>query len=244
VFCLVGELASTSAMLMDAAFKSNTKRTYSSAQNRFMSFCTKFKLIQMPVSEDTLLLYVSFLFEEGLSGSTIRVYLSAVRSLHILAGSQYPANLPRVKLALKGAIRETPAPVRKLPITINILKDLLLHVNHRFDDKLIRAVTTLAFFGCFRMGELCIPDHAPFDSKSHLCVGDLSIDYTDKTIAVHLKTSKTDKSNAGVTIYVGSSGDVRCCAYTAMLEYMRFRRSLSVNHADDAPLFVAPGGRT
>jgi hypothetical protein len=144
---------------------------------------------------------------------------------------------------LKGAIRETPAPVRKLPITIKILKDMLLHVNQRFDKTLIRAVTTLAFFGCFRMGELCIPDHAPFNSKSHLCVGDLTLDNTDKTLSVLLKRSKTDKSNAGVSIYVGSSGDVRCCAYTAMLDYMRFRRSLSVNQDDDAPLFVAPGGR-
>jgi hypothetical protein len=230
-------------MLMDAAYKTNTKRTYSSAQKRYLDFCLKFKLISMPVTEDTLLLYVSFLFEQGLSGSTIRVYLSAVRSLHVLAGRQYPVELLRVKLALKGAVRETPKPIRKMPITIAILKAMLHHVTYRFDNKLITAVMTLAFFGCFRMGELCAPTGAPFQPVSHLCVGDITIDNSTQTLTVFLKQSKTDLANAGVSVYVGCSGDKHCCAFCAMVVYMHFRLSLNVANVDDSPLFVVPGGK-
>jgi hypothetical protein len=194
-------------------------------------------------SEDTLLLYVSFLFEQGLSGSTIRVYLSAVRSLHIIAGKHYPTDLPRVKLALKGALRETPQPTRKLPITISILKHMLTHVSTRFDKTLIQAVMTLAFFGCFRLDELCVPDNVKFDCVSHLCMGDISIDKTSKSLSVFLKKSKTDVNNLGVTVYVGCSRDEQCCAFCSMVVYMNFRLALRTNVDDDAPLFLVPGGR-
>ena len=97
----VHDLGATSEMLMNAALKQNKKRTYSSAQSRFIKFCDMYKQVVMPVTEDTLLLYVSYLFEEGLVGSSIRVYLSAVRSLHVFAGKPYPTDINRLKLALK-----------------------------------------------------------------------------------------------------------------------------------------------
>jgi hypothetical protein len=118
----VSELGATSAILMDSTLKQNTKRTYTSAQTRFMNFCELYSLSPMPVSEESLLLYISYLFEEGLTAS-ITVYLSAVRSLHVFAGKQYPTDLLHVKLALKGVVRNTPLPVRKLPITINVLRN-------------------------------------------------------------------------------------------------------------------------
>jgi hypothetical protein len=197
----------------------------------------------MPVSQDTLLLYVAFLFEQGLSGSTIRVYLSAIRSLHILSGNHYPTDLSRVKLALKGAVRESPQPVRKLPITITILKNMLNHVSTRFDHTLLQAVMTLAFFGCFRLGEICIPDNVKFDCASHLCLGDVTINNEQKSLEVFLKKSKTDSLNTGVTVHVGCSRDDKCCAFCSMVVYMKSRLSLNVSHDEDTPLFLVPGGR-
>ena len=197
----------------------------------------------MPVSQDTLLLYVAFLFEQGLSGSTIRVYLSAIRSMHILSGNHYPTELPRVKLALKGAVRESPQPIRKLPITITILKQMLTHLPTRFDHALLQSAMTLAFFGCFRLGEICIPDNVKFDHESHLCIGDITIDNVNKTLEVFLKKSKTDSLNTGVTVHVGCSRDDKCCAFCAMVVYFKFRSSLNVSNEDNTPLFLVPGGR-
>ena len=121
-------------MLMNAALRDNTKRTYTSAQNRFLNFCKHYKLLPLPVSEDTLLLYVSFLFEEGLSGSSIKVYLSAVRSLHIFAGKQYPTDLHRVRMAIKGAVRETPAPNRNSPLHIQYCQKFCKKLNVDLTD--------------------------------------------------------------------------------------------------------------
>jgi hypothetical protein len=197
----------------------------------------------MPVSENTLLLYISFLFEQGLAGSTIRVYMSAVRSLHIMAGEPYPTSLLRVKLALRGANRHTPVPIRKLPITIDILRQMLGHVRGRFDCDLVVAVMTLAFFGCFRMGELCLSDNVTFDPATHLCLGDVTVNRTDKSLTIFLKRSKTDLNNAGVSVFVGCSKDKFCCAFCSMLTYIAFRKSLKMSDDDDSPLFVVPGGR-
>ena len=163
-------------MLMDAALKQNTKRTYTSAQTRFLNFCELYNLTSMPCTEDTLILYISYLFEEGLTASTIRVYLSAVRSMHVFAGVLYPTEMLRVRLALKCAVRQTPQPVRKLPITIDILRKLINNTKHRFDRLLLTAVMTLAFFGCLRLSEFCIPDRTAFSSKLHVCVSDITLD--------------------------------------------------------------------
>ena len=77
------DLGFTLRKLLDNAIKPNTKRTYSSAQKRFIKFCVMYDLDPLPASEDTVLYYISFLFRDGLKGSSIRVYLSGLRNLHI-----------------------------------------------------------------------------------------------------------------------------------------------------------------
>ena len=143
-------------MLMAAALKPNTKRTYTSAQNRYIKFCESYNIVVMPTTEDNLLLYVAFLFDSGLKGSSIKVYLSAVRSMHIYAGYPYPNEMLRVRLAIKGAVCQSPPPCRKFPITFPVLCEMFRALKLRFDFKLISAVMTLAFFGCMRASEFCV----------------------------------------------------------------------------------------
>ena len=202
-----------------------------------------YKLVAMPVTEDTLLLYISFLFEEGLVGASICVYLSAVRSLHIFSGERYPIELHRVKLALKGAVRSTAAPIRKLPITFQVLKKILPKVCPRFDGAVLQAVMTLAFFGCLRMGEICVPDSMPFSPVLHVNWGDITLDTADKSLSIFLRRSKTDTNNVGVNVHVGCSGDHLCCAYCSMLKYMHVVESYDFPVDDTSPLFMLPGGR-
>jgi hypothetical protein len=80
----VDELHDTSAKLMGAALKQNTHRTYSSAQNRFLKFCDAYNQVAMPVNEDTLVLYVSYLFERRFGG---------ILNQSILVGCKEPAHI-------------------------------------------------------------------------------------------------------------------------------------------------------
>ena len=120
---------------------------------------------------------------------------------------------------------------------------MLFHVSTRFDKTLLQAAMTLTFFGCFRLGEICIPDNVKFDSNLHLCLGDVTFDHASKSLEVFLKRSKTDTTNAGISVHVGCSRDKKCCAFCFMVTYVKFRSTLRTSHAIDAPLFLVPGGR-
>jgi hypothetical protein len=146
----------------------------------------------------------------------------------------------RVRLALKGAVRQSPLPRRKLPITFNILKKMLSHVTRRYDRSLLECVMTLAFFGCLRLGECCVNDGRQFNSKINLCISDVVLNHTKKHFSLLLKQSKTDLSNSGVTIYIGCSCDTLCCAYCSMRRYLSVRQTSETPTL--SPLFTLPCG--
>jgi integrase len=225
---------------MDAALKPTTTKTYTSAQSRFLSFCSIYNQVPLPVTEDILLLYISYLFEDGLTASTIRVYLAAVRSLHIFSNFTYPTSMLRVRLALKGAVRQSPLPNRKLPITFHILTQMLNHIRRRYDRTLLECVMTMAFFGCLRLAECCVVDGQPFDKEIHLCLSDVQLDTSKKQYSLFLKRSKTDTDNHGITIYIGCSHNPSCCAFCSMLKYMSICKH--TEFPDSTPLFILPTG--
>ena len=73
----------------NAAFATNTKRTYKSQIACYMKFCDKFGLIPVPASQETLTLYCSYL-ARSLSSSSIPGYLNVIRLMHLEAGFQNP----------------------------------------------------------------------------------------------------------------------------------------------------------
>jgi site-specific recombinase XerD len=180
-------------MLMSAGLKTNTHRIYNSAQKRYLNFCELYHLEALPATEDVLLLYVAFLFDQGLKGSTIRVYLAAIRSLHVFLNFVYPQESNRLRLAVKGVVSQSAPPSRKFPITIDILTRMLSAISSRFDFKLIAAAMCCCFFGCFRCSEFCLPDGVLFNVKDHLCVGDVLVNHKERMLSVFLKKSKSDK---------------------------------------------------
>ena len=157
---------STTEVLIKHALKDSTRSTYSSAQRRFISFCEKFSLSPLPASEETLLCFVSLLYREGLKGSSIHVYMSAVKNLHAHCGLCYPEFTPRLSLALKGAKVLSAPPVKKLPITFTLLCKMFTKLADRPDALLLKTAMALAFFGCLRAGEICLADDLKFDSHS------------------------------------------------------------------------------
>ena len=95
------ELQATSVMLVKSGLRVRTRRTYSSAQKSYLEFCDQFNVLSLPCTEDTILLYLSYLYKKGYTGNTIRVYISAVRSLHVEEGYGNPIQgFLRLKQAL------------------------------------------------------------------------------------------------------------------------------------------------
>ena len=92
--------------LMASGLSKATHLSYSSGQRCFIGFCLQFGLlITLPASIITISRFISYL-SLSYQPSTVKSYLSAVRSLHVIMGLDSPsANHPRVQLVLRGTKR-------------------------------------------------------------------------------------------------------------------------------------------
>ena len=212
---------------------SSTQKTYKSAQNRYLSFCANFSLLPVPVSEQQLCRFVTFLAEEQVSHATIKCYLSAIRWLQIGQGLPDPliSDMPKLEGVVRGIkthqARKNASGPKRLPITSTILQqihDYLQPHFHEMDTVMIWAAASTCFFGFLRAGELTVPSEVAFDAGTHLCFADLSIDNTDNPtrVTLHLKASKTDPFRKGVDVVIGRTFD-RLCPVTAILTYVARR---------------------
>jgi hypothetical protein len=219
--------------LVNKSVKAATVKTYNSAQTRFLKFCQQYELEHLPATSESILLYVAFLHQQGLKGSSIKVYLAAVRNLHVKNDFADPCSNTRVKMAVKGAVNCSTSPVRKLPITYDILCKLVDLLDGRNDKLMLQLAMCVGFYGCLRAGELCVSDTSLFDPAVNLCWSDVTVDEVKKALVLFIKRSKTDSKNLGVSVRLGCSGKP-VCAYCAFLLY----RSSRADTSPLSPLFV------
>ena len=155
-----------------------------------------------------------------MKGSSIRVYVSAVRSLHVEEGLGNPLDqYLRVKQALKALNVLSEKPKKKLPITLDIMSSLRSLIDNTVEGKMFWSAFTLAFFGCLRASEIVVSTE--FNPKVHLCKNDVNFTGTkqDTIMFVRIKTSKTDKCNTGFDVVISCVPHV-ACAVCAMLCYL------------------------
>jgi len=102
-----------------------TKKTYRSGLQKYVTFCSQINQPPIPVSEDTLLLFLTHLSQQNVSYATNQVYLSAVRYRSITTTESETSDTlitPQLRYVLKG-IRKTCAltwqPRERLPITFS-----------------------------------------------------------------------------------------------------------------------------
>ena len=101
-----------------------TRRTYCSAQGRYLTYCAEEHTQPLPTNEDILCRFIAWMFAHDLSHQTMKSYLSAVRHLQIMSGLGDPfvSEMLRLQYVLKGAriemSKSTPGAKRsRLPIT-------------------------------------------------------------------------------------------------------------------------------
>ena len=125
-----------------------TRHTYSSAQQSYLKFCSAIQCTPTPTHESTLLLFVTHLATSGLSHTSIKVYRSAIRSMHVATGQHIIFNqqlTPRLQQVLKGIQRTqaiSKAPRIRRPITLDIMKailNLLLQKDTSYDNTMMWA---------------------------------------------------------------------------------------------------------
>lgn len=193
-----------------------------------------------PADERTLCLFTTHL-SNSIRHQSIKVYLSAVRALHIEQGFSDPlVNCQRLQQVIRGIKRSQGSSTsQRLPVTdslmLNIFNALDLSL---FDHTMFWAACTLAYFGLLRSAEFTVPSIAKFDPTLHLQVSDLAFDNLDgpSCLRVWIKASKTDPFRKGCHIYIGT-GSAPLCALMAMAAYLHKRGN------SPGPLFLLQNGQ-
>jgi hypothetical protein len=184
------------------------------------------------LDEGMVLRFLTFLASLMLSGSSIKVYLSALRAWFLSLGLDPPLLFtPRVKLAFKALARQQAPPVRCRPISSSMLRSIFYSLKYSYDNLIVYTAMVLAFFGCLRAAEYCYnPGVSP-----PLTPQDISkINSNPPYYIINIKSSKN--SLKGFKVVIGCSGqDV--CAFCALSHFLSIRP-----HPLHLPLFIYRDG--
>ena len=119
----------------------------------------------LPASEWTLML-----FESHLSKTIKKVYLAAIRSLHLENGFPKPlANCLRLERVILGIMRcQGTSKRERLPVTVAVLSRIREILNFQcYDQIFLWAACCTGFFGFLRSGEFTT-QRAKFDARVYL----------------------------------------------------------------------------
>ena len=152
--------------------KESTSRMYFKVWRQFNNFIVR--LDRIPATwEDKLQLYCAYLIDAGGQSSTVKSYVSAIKSVLKIDG--YILDDKKMLLnSLEQSCRLVNDRVRKrFPIRIGLLEMLLFELERLFSrqpylEAMYKSVFVLAYYGLFRIGELTSSQHAIKDKDIHV----------------------------------------------------------------------------
>ena len=181
--------------------------------------------MSIPLSQDNVLIFTAFLIKRGLKSSTISSYLAGLRHLHLSQGTSIPnIRSDIVSQILKGranldALSPDLKP-KRLPVTPSVLRVIKIELKKclisKLDKRLFWFVSTLAFHGSFRMGELLCKNSSSFDPLVTLLGRDINLKQTRinnsvvNILSVSVKSPKTGKPNSITIVDVFPTNNDLC----------------------------------
>jgi hypothetical protein len=210
--------------LLEASLAASTWNKLNSAKNNFDKFkCATACEAEMPYSVAMLCKYVSWaLTQESLKPSTVRSYLSAIKTTHKLRNMDCDTSNYLIQSLLKGAenlslYSQIVAGSRKV-MTLQLLK-LLGHQLTLTDwttnsKKVIWAACVLAFFGSFRFGEILAKETDKFNPMETLLWSDVNFT-SEKSVIIRVKLDK-NRTPQGSYIDLFEFKGHNCCPITVL----------------------------
>lgn len=211
--------------IIAAGVPANTRRTYRSQWSTFCAWCNLNQREPLPVSGETLILYLTDRSKE-VRVSSLQVALAAITVAHREAGhSNWAASdLPGVKIFMRGLARQKGSqPRKKQAMTFELLK-AGLPTGDESSAVRDRAILLLGFFSALRRSEL-----------SDLDVSDLAL--IPEGLRISVWGSKTDKSMEGQVISVPRLPEQPdLCPVTAVSKWLELRGIQMINLSRIEPL--------
>ena len=161
----------------------------------------------LPASEGTLIYFATYL-ARTVKHSTIKLYLAAVRNLHIFCGHGDPVvGKLLLKKVLRGILRyQGQTRILRQPVIPRVLlavRPILRHWLGERDFTMIWAAFTLAFFAFLRCSEFTCRGATSYSHSFDLSVSSVSFEPNlacPQRISGFLQSSKTDAFRRGHTL--------------------------------------------
>ena len=153
-------LESTAIDLVTAALTPATAKSYNSTLLQSQSFFNNIdsRYRGLPANSGQILLFIAHLYQSGLTSSTIHTKMSAISYYHKLLSLPDPMSSFVVQKALVGVKKLASSSDSRLPITLQLLQQLIDNVRFIVSDhyyrKMLQSMMCLAFFAFLRPGEL------------------------------------------------------------------------------------------
>lgn len=235
----MGALAIESQRLLEASMAKSSHSTYSRGVNSFDAFRVNVGFNQAwPAPVQHIVAFIAHMSLEGKAPSTINTYVSAISYNHKVNGWVDPTDNFIVHKLKEGCKRLNGRVDGRIPITLNILEQLVRVLpnvcNSSYETALFKASFLLAFFGFLRVGEFtCISKRG--DASRVLGIGDIKSEAGGKSVEVTIRYSKTDQSGRSTTLVI-SARDGEFCQVRALANFTRIRPHIG------GQLFVHFGG--
>ena len=168
--------------------------------------------------------FIASLSKAGTSGKTISVYLSGLVHFATDIEGEPLAFSSGVKMVLKGALRQGPAPKPLRPeISMALLENIVRVTPLGFpasqsEAGLWRALFTHAFFGCLRVSEYLTSSK---DRDKGLLTEDVSL-VDSQQLIIFLKKTKTNQHGPAEAVILRRRGDT-VCPVAAMQVFLGLR---------------------
>ena len=219
-------LVDCSSNLISNAISKDTKQSYESNFNGFISFLRGLKISSgLPVNPGHEVLYISHLYQSGLAYSTILSKLSSIAYFHKLYSHPDPTTHFLVQKTLLGVKKLRPSADIRQPLTFSMLLQIMdifsTNIHPSYPTALYKAMISVSFFACLRPGEVT-------HSQNNIQFKNVLLSHNNLAI-----TFQTFKHYHGrpVTINIPKQGG-RACPVYLLSQY------LSVRGRDSGPLFV------
>ena len=194
----LSELNTAAQTYLNLGLSTSTRKAYKTGVHKYITFYTETQHRPVPVCEDKLLLFATYLAQQHLSYPTIQVYLSAVRHSQIITGRSLPSVTPRLSYVLKSIRRSsalTYTPRERLPITFPIMTCLhavLLKNTDNYRDVMIWAACCLAYFGLLRVSEFTTSSPNHFDPSKDLLLSDIALNNQESPSLIQITLKETN----------------------------------------------------
>ena len=183
----------------------------------FLGFLVAAGLFIHQVTTVTLLIFMEFLLDQGLSPSNLVIHVVAIRSQFILHGlDTSPIRDERIHLFQKSLKYTRPfCPKLTQIITIDMLSQIL-SVSETLQYPIVfKALYSFWFFSFLRLSNILPHTMASFEVTRQLCRGDLI--FSAETITVLIKWWKTLQNRSHTTtICIPALGRSPLCSFKAM----------------------------